>query len=114
MGIVMLVTFACLAPTKGTGMGPGTPLRLISTVRTIGSFTSTLKYPLSWYRPRTPISRSSSSFGRSKVLDITGKNPKKLSGTPMGRELRIVRMMRRSEEHTSELQSHHDLVCRLL
>jgi len=22
--------------------------------------------------------------------------------------------MRRSEEHTSELQSHHDLVCRLL
>src|SRR5437773_7912543 len=25
-----------------------------------------------------------------------------------------VRMLNRSEEHTSELQSHHDLVCRLL
>src|SRR5438034_7826564 len=29
------------------------------------------------------------------------------------RELRVV-VLRRSEEHTSELQSHSDLVCRLL
>src|SRR5437773_5701012 len=29
-------------------------------------------------------------------------------------ETRDVRPCRRSEEHTSELQSHHDLVCRLL
>src|SRR5437667_8247347 len=27
---------------------------------------------------------------------------------------RVVVLGRRSEEHTSELQSHHDLVCRLL
>jgi len=27
---------------------------------------------------------------------------------------RITRLIIRSEEHTSELQSHHDLVCRLL
>src|SRR5437773_4918216 len=27
---------------------------------------------------------------------------------------RVKRMDERSEEHTSELQSHHDLVCRLL
>src|SRR5437773_4664680 len=31
-----------------------------------------------------------------------------------GREVRIVSSQPRSEEHTSELQSHHDLVCRLL
>src|SRR3970282_2842549 len=30
------------------------------------------------------------------------------------RNLRFSRSSRRSEEHTSELQSHHDLVCRLL
>src|SRR5437773_6613023 len=29
-------------------------------------------------------------------------------------ELPGYRIVRRSEEHTSELQSHHDLVCRLL
>src|SRR6266540_7480970 len=27
---------------------------------------------------------------------------------------RLARSARRSEEHTSELQSHHDIVCRLL
>src|SRR5437667_6800330 len=27
---------------------------------------------------------------------------------------RLVGLVKRSEEHTSELQSHHDLVCRLL
>src|SRR5437773_5386405 len=30
------------------------------------------------------------------------------------RSLKVVRTESRSEEHTSELQSHHDLVCRLL
>src|SRR6266540_98353 len=36
-------------------------------------------------------------------------------GTRLGRSLRLPRCCsRRSEEHTSELQSHHDLVCRLL
>src|SRR5437773_8768063 len=29
-------------------------------------------------------------------------------------QLIFTRKLRRSEEHTSELQSHHDLVCRLL
>src|SRR6266540_6789031 len=37
------------------------------------------------------------------------------SGRPAGRRCRCRRPPRsRSEEHTSELQSHHDLVCRLL
>src|SRR5437667_7717382 len=31
-----------------------------------------------------------------------------------GRPRRRAPLQRRSEEHTSELQSHHDLVCRLL
>src|SRR5436190_17689685 len=43
--------------------------------------------------PRRPVHRSCSSFGRRS-----------------GRHRRAVR----SEEHTSELQSHSDLVCRLL
>src|SRR5437773_9793926 len=34
-------------------------------------------------------------------------------GTPAGRSLSRQECLR-SEEHTSELQSHHDLVCRLL
>src|SRR5437667_6323651 len=33
------------------------------------------------------------------------------AGTPVDA---LLARMRRSEEHTSELQSHHDLVCRLL
>src|SRR5438034_3648400 len=33
---------------------------------------------------------------------------------PFARELQIVQIVLRSEEHTSELQSHSDLVCRLL
>src|SRR5437773_12462812 len=41
-----------------------------------------------------------------------------LAPTPLHRPGRGVRRLRprtdRSEEHTSELQSHHDLVCRLL
>src|SRR5436190_7682533 len=30
------------------------------------------------------------------------------------RDMRVIESQRRSEEHTSELQSHSDLVCRLL
>src|SRR5438132_10888418 len=33
---------------------------------------------------------------------------------PLDRHRRAARLRRRSEEHTSELQSHSDLVCRLL
>src|SRR6266540_5923033 len=36
------------------------------------------------------------------------------AGLPPGRSRRGARAPRRSEEHTSELQSHHDIVCRLL
>src|SRR6266851_5743317 len=42
-------------------------------------------------------------------------SPLSSSGAPSGRERPMTRTQTaRSEEHTSELQSHHDLVCRLL
>src|SRR5437773_7547808 len=38
----------------------------------------------------------------------------RLSSMEISVNLRVLRVSVRSEEHTSELQSHHDLVCRLL
>src|SRR5437773_4919168 len=40
---------------------------------------------------------------------VATDSPERLKGTTKGGEV-----LERSEEHTSELQSHHDLVCRLL
>src|SRR5207249_9661161 len=56
------------------------------------------------------ISNSSSSLGSHRqVLYSAGQFPRSLSETQVCRPHR-----RRSEEHTSELQSRFDLVCRLL
>src|SRR6266540_6610130 len=54
-----------------------------------------------------PISHAGPGTGRGQQHDA-GEAPdaQRLAGPP-GAD-------RRSEEHTSELQSHHDLVCRLL
>src|SRR5204863_7671567 len=52
--------------------------------------------------------RGSSTSGRSKM-----RTPTRFEPTPT-RILRRGRLCRRSEEHTSELQSRRDLVCRLL
>src|SRR5437667_7744782 len=52
----------------------------------------------------TPLSGSVPN--RQRMARIT--SPRVISGTGRGETLQ------RSEEHTSELQSHHDLVCRLL
>src|SRR5437773_9532737 len=41
-------------------------------------------------------------------------SPPWMSVTRWGMGVPLTRLRRRSEEHTSELQSHHDLVCRLL
>src|SRR6266540_7377269 len=40
--------------------------------------------------------------------------PSSARARPGGGKVASNRIPRRSEEHTSELQSHHDLVCRLL
>src|SRR5437773_1106675 len=46
--------------------------------------------------------------------DHAGSRAQTLAGPAYCRLLAAARGLRRSEEHTSELQSHHDLVCRLL
>src|SRR5437773_4861001 len=62
--------------------------------------------PRSTLFPYTTLFRSQSSC-RSRP-SVRTKNP------PKKRARRWITFTNRSEEHTSELQSHHDLVCRLL
>src|SRR5438034_5096983 len=70
--------------------------------------------------PYTTLFRSSTLSGMAGVLGcVTG--PPNLALQPIGPaasaltgERLLSRPARRSEEHTSELQSHSDLVCRLL
>src|SRR5437773_9207226 len=57
--------------------------------------------PRSTLFPYTTLFRSPLSHSRSALAD-SGVKPRRSVGKG------------RSEEHTSELQSHHDLVCRLL
>src|SRR5206468_8233503 len=52
--------------------------------------------------PESAVSRLSRSTRGTKLLEDVGAKPK------------ITYLLRRSEEHTSELQSRSDLVCRLL
>src|SRR5438034_6442182 len=60
--------------------------------------------------PYTTLFRSSASCQRARRLP-----PKARRGArPLRRKRSATRLTRRSEEHTSELQSHSDLVCRLL
>src|SRR5690349_23480889 len=47
-------------------------------------------------------------------LGIASLEPARLATSLSGGELTRVRLAARSEEHTSELQSRRDLVCRLL
>src|SRR5437773_9630833 len=69
--------------------------------------------PRSTLFPYTTLFRSSA--------DATEQRDESSTSVRWARSLRIVRFrtvrgsfQTRSEEHTSELQSHHDLVCRLL
>src|SRR5947207_6171581 len=72
--------------------------------------------PRSTLFPYTTLFRS----GR-RALDTRGRHESGLGGAELARAgtrprgvLRSALACRRSEEHTSELQSHSDLVCRLL
>src|SRR5260370_14991110 len=63
--------------------------------------------PRSTLFPYTTLFRSHGHFERFRA-DATGGQPRHDRRGP------VYHIMRRSEEHTSELQSHLNLVCRLL
>src|SRR5437773_9427950 len=65
--------------------------------------------PRSTLFPYTTLFRSSARPGRDrgKIRPWCSRHRARCTASPPIRR-------RRSEEHTSELQSHHDLVCRLL
>src|SRR5260221_5913917 len=63
--------------------------------------------------------RTESQCGRRSLVLCTRSSPQPLVGVgellpPRSLGQSTLRYGRRSEEHTSELQSHSDLVCRLL
>src|SRR5260221_5141059 len=72
--------------------------------------------PRSTLFPYTTLFRSQDDDARVEEVDDAGQRP----GHPVGVNferltgLWIAAREQRSEEHTSELQSHSDLVCRLL
>src|SRR5437773_12321723 len=68
--------------------------------------------------PRSPLFPYTTLF-RSEVTGVARECVDTLYAKSLATNLAQVgrerlRVQRRSEEHTSELQSHHDLVCRLL
>src|SRR5437773_4902489 len=80
----------------------------------------TLRPPRSTLFPYTTLFRSSWELAADGTWSRTGpaRNEPAVSAQEllMGRAAKRAKKARasRSEEHTSELQSHHDLVCRLL
>src|SRR5437773_8586213 len=62
----------------------------------------TMPGPVAWVEPATVASKPVVPANPTDRARSTPWNPRTAASTP------------RSEEHTSELQSHHDLVCRLL
>src|SRR5437773_7916045 len=69
--------------------------------------------PSSTLFPYTTLFRSRAGAGRRRDPVSSGLAGAELAPLRGGRQLAEA-ASRRSEEHTSELQSHHDLVCRLL
>src|SRR5438034_6376025 len=65
--------------------------------------------PISTLFPYTTLFRSLLAEGAARK-DPLGHQPLDRTGVDLGERL----VPKRSEEHTSELQSHSDLVCRLL
>src|SRR5438034_5672970 len=66
---------------------------------TLFPYTTLFRSPGSWLSEKLPSAVGSDGAGCPLLLPSRGRSP---DATP------------RSEEHTSELQSHSDLVCRLL
>src|SRR3989475_8728406 len=72
--------------------------------------------PRSTLFPYTTLFRSYPGFRQRgfHVAAIYDKDPKKIGSRWNGLVVRDIRHLDRSEEHTSELQSQSNLVCRLL
>src|SRR5437773_9584423 len=88
--------------------------------------------PISTLFPYTTLFRSLTLFGRVtgealgegihminplksvQKLSVQTQSVKESASVPSNEGLILALDTSRSEEHTSELQSHHDLVCRLL
>src|SRR5437773_7464079 len=67
--------------------------------------------------PYTTLFRSEPGTSRAKchrLHQFRADNGGEVAGGPQGDRTAGPARRPRSEEHTSELQSHHDLVCRLL
>src|SRR5207249_9695072 len=79
-------------------------------------YTLSLHDALPIYCPRRPASESPKPAPRHAVAAAAcrGAQCPAAAAVPPGRHLRAAGSPRRSEEHTSELQSRFDLVCRLL
>src|SRR5437667_3247624 len=67
--------------------------------------------PRSTLFPYTTLFRSCTGFGTDGHRQTLTRARQRLRSVPPARSRSRIG---RSEEHTSELQSHHDLVCRLL
>ena len=67
--------------------------------------------PRSTLFPYTTLFRSTI---RKRIVTVTMKNTEAVTLVETALENIRRDILTRSEEHTSELQSHHDLVCRLL
>src|SRR5260221_7625665 len=70
--------------------------------------------PRSTLFPYTTLFRSTLGSRYSLTFAIKVAVDKYCDHIPLARQERILAGQWRSEEHTSELQSHSDLVCRLL
>src|SRR5437667_8018876 len=83
------------------------------------SFCHSLSYFLSFFffflmirrPPRSTLFPYTTLF-RSLGIQSPALDKRRVAGVLS--EFRLALLLLRSEEHTSELQSHHDLVCRLL
>src|SRR5438132_6942015 len=70
--------------------------------------------PRSTLFPYTTLFRSEAGVGRGRREDRLNDERRLMGRRSMKRGYDDGRRSSRSEEHTSELQSHSDLVCRLL
>src|SRR5437773_7747554 len=70
--------------------------------------------PRSTLFPYTTLFRSAAATSPAEISLIRAPTSRIIAMVSLLRSRKRTTTVSRSEEHTSELQSHHDLVCRLL